>query len=448
LDRAINAFRNGAVGEGLTSIPGAVLHSLIAPVMDFYVPRMKLGAFYAMAHDILDSAQTKGWDQEQTREKIQRAWDSIDNRFGQVVYDNLFWHKAVRDSLQLATRSVGWNFGSVREIGGGVYDTARAAGQAASGKMPEVTPRMAFLLALPLVSGMLGGLLNYLWTGQPPQDWRDYFYPRTSDGTRHSIPGYMKDVVSFGFSPISTVTNKMSPLSVATAEAIQNRDFYGVEIRHKDDPMMKQLIQFARWASLQAVPFSFSGAGRLLKNRGAEPNLGSMLREAAKHPGDVALGQLGFNQAPAYIQHSPAMNLARQYSMENRPPGTKTQEQAAHYDAMNAIVQMYRTNDVDDRQIDRYVAQGLVTDKDVDKAVREADEDPLARAVKNLTIEQMLNVWQKATPAERETIEPILDRHEKDIDKITDDDKRQELYDAFDKAMGKPETVAPAGGGG
>jgi hypothetical protein len=173
-----------------------------------------------------------------------------------------------------------------------------------------------------------------------------------------------------------------------------------------------------------------------------------MLREAAKHPGDVALGQLGFNQAPAYIQHSPAMNLARQYSMENRPPGTKTQEQAAHYDAMNAIVQMYRTNDVDDRQIDRYVAQGLVTDKDVDKAVREADEDPLARAVKNLTIEQMLNVWQKATPAERETIEPILDRHEKDIDKITDDDKRQELYDAFDKAMGKPETVAPAGGGG
>ncbi len=115
---------------------------------------------------------------------------------------------------------------------------------------------------------------------------------------------------------------------------------------------------------------------------------------------------------------------------------------------MNAIVQMYRTNDVDDRQIDRYVAQGLVTDKDVDKAVREADEDPLARAVKNLTIEQMLNVWQKATPAERETIEPLLDRHEKDIDKITDGDKRQELYDAFDKVMGKPETVAPAGGGG
>jgi hypothetical protein len=28
---------------------------------------------------------------------MQTAWDSIDNRFGQMVYDNLFWNKALRD---------------------------------------------------------------------------------------------------------------------------------------------------------------------------------------------------------------------------------------------------------------------------------------------------------------------------------------------------------------
>jgi hypothetical protein len=40
-------------------------------------------------------------------------------------------------------------------------------------------------------------------------------------------------------------------------------------------------------------------------------------------------------------------------------------------------------------------------------------------------------------------MEPILERHEKDIDKVADDEQREKLYDAFDKAMGQTDT-APA----
>ena len=443
LDKVINAWRNGAVLEGLTPIPAAILHAAVAPVMDFYVPRMKLGAFYGMAHDILDSAQKQGWSEGLTRSRMQEAWDSIDNRFGQVVYDNLFWHKGVRDALNLATRSVGWNFGSYRELGGAVADVGRQAGRAASGQIPRVTPRLAFGIALPLVSALFGGILSYLWTGKRPQTWKDYFYPETANGQRHSIPGYMKDVFSFAHDPIKTALNKMAPIWEATAEAINNRDFYGTEIRHKDDPLMAQLGQFSRWAGSQAVPFSVSGTAKLLQQRGAGPSLQEMLQEAKKHPGDVALGQLGFQPAPAFIQNSEAINQARQYSMENRPPGTKTQDQAAHYAALDAVVRMYREDEVDQKQIDKYVDEGKLTDKDVAKAERESDEEPIARAVKNLTIEQMLNVWAKATADEREAMEPILERHEKDIDKVADDEQREKLYDAFDKAMGQTDT-APA----
>jgi hypothetical protein len=173
-----------------------------------------------------------------------------------------------------------------------------------------------------------------------------------------------------------------------------------------------------------------------------------MLHAAKEHPGDVALGQLGFQPAPAFVQNTPAMNLARQYSMENRPPGTKTQEQAAHYDAMDAVVRMYRTGEVDDKQINDYVDKGLLTDKDVQKAERESDDDPLERVVKNLSIEQMLNVWEKADESERDAIEPILEKHERDIDKIQDDEEREKLQDAFDKAMGEPEQQPAKGGGG
>lgn len=448
LAKVINALRNGAVIEGLTSIPGAILHAVVAPVMDYYVPRTKLGAFYAMAHDILDEAdrrRTPGykgeiWDSAKVRARMQEAWDSIDNRFGQVVYDNLFWHKAVRDSLQLATRSVGWNFGSVRELGGAVTDTARGAGQAASGEVPRVTPRMAFAIALPIVSALIGGILHYLWTGKRPETWKDYFYPRTANGERHSIPGYMKDVFSFVHDPWRTSLNKLAPIWSLTAEAIENRDFYGTEIRHKDDPMMKQLMEFSSWAARQAIPFSFSGGAQLLKQRGAGPSLGEMLHAAKEHPGDVALGQLGFQPAPAFIQNSAAMNQAREYAMENRPPGTKTKEQADHYDAMDAVVQMYRTGDVDQKQIDDYVDKGVMTDKDVDKAERESDEDPLARAVKGLSVEQVLNVYEKGTPEEREAIEDYADH-------VRGAERREGIEDGIDKINGD-QTVPPDAGGG
>lgn len=447
LQKVANAWRNGAVLEGLTSIPGAIMHATVAPVMEFYVPRMKLGAFYAMAHDILDESSRRGWSPDKTRARMQEAWDSIDNRFGQVVYDNLFWHKATRDVLQLATRSVGWNFGSVREVGGGIGDAAKAAGQAATGKMPRITPRMAFAMALPMVSALVGGILTYLWTGQPPQNWKDYFYPKSSDGERHSIPGYMKDVFSFAHDPIRTALNKMAPIWEMTSEAIQNRDFYSTEIRHKDDPLMKQLAEFASWATKQTIPFSFSGAAKLLSQRGAGPSLGEMLHEAKKYPGDVALGQLGFQPAPSTIQNSAAMNLAHEYSMENRPPGTKTQEQSAHYAAMDAVVRMYRTDEVDQEQIDKYIDKGVLTEKDVRKAEQESNEDPLARVVKNLSLQQMLNVWGKADETERDAIEPIIERHERDIDKISDDEERERLQDAFDKVMGEPEAATAPGGG-
>jgi hypothetical protein len=447
LQKIINAWRNGAVLEGLTPIPGAILRATVAPVMEFYVPRIKLGAFYAMAHNILDSAQRGDWSDGLVRSRMQEAWDSIDNRFGQVVYDNLFWHKGVRDALNLATRSVGWNYGSYRELGGAVADVARQAGRAASGQVPRVTPRLAFGIALPLVSALFGGILTYLWTGKRPDEWKDYFYPKTANGERHSIPGYMKDVFSFQHAPGKTVLNKMAPIWEATSEAIENRDFYGTEIRHKDNPLMAQLGQFSRWAGSQTVPFAISGAEKLLQQRGSGPSLAEMLAEAKKHPGDVALAQLGFQPAPAFIQNSPALNMAREYNRDNRPPGTKTQEQSDHYKALDAVVEMYRSGDVDDKQIDRYVEKGVLSDKDVDKAARESDQQPIARAVQNLSIEQMLNVWEKASPDEREAMEPILARHERDIDKETDDDRREQLHAAFDKAMNETEQ-GPATAGG
>jgi diguanylate cyclase (GGDEF)-like protein len=444
LDKAINAFRNGALLEGLSAVPGAVLHGLTAPVMEYYVPRMKLGIFYGLAHDILDEAEKHNWDQGTVRLRMDEAWNSVDNRAGQMVYDNLFWQKGVRDVLQLATRSVGWNYGSYAEAFGALTGTVRAAGNIAQGKRARVTPSMAFALALPMVTALIGGSANYLRTGKAPETYKDYFYVKNADGTYLNIPGYMKDVFSFAHDPLGTVANKLGPLWQATTEAVENKDFYGTEIRHKDDPAVKQLVEVAEWAAKQTIPFSFSGAGKLLEDQGAEPNLSSMLQVAAEHPEDVLISQLGFQQAPAFIQHSKALNMARAYGQANRPSGTKTKQQADRQRAMHAIEDMYRHKKVDQKTIDHLRKSGVISMADLMRAKLYARTDPLVGSVKSLTPEQALNVYEAGTDAEKKTLRPLMEEKSRTLIRETDPEKRQELKDAYRNALhGEQKFVRP-----
>jgi hypothetical protein len=431
-EKMVNAFRNGAIGEGLISLPGTLLQMSVAPVMDYLVPRMKLGAFYDLAHDILDEAQRKGWDDDVTRRKMQRAWDSIDNRFGQMVYDNLFWHKAIQDTLMLATRSVGWNYGDIRELGGAAKDLVREAVGGAGGKPPEITPRMGFAFALPLISGLIGAVLTYLWQKRKPQNWKDYFYPQRSDGTRVSIPGYMKDVIAFRRHPVDTIINKQSPLIEATTEAIENRDFYGTEIRHKDDPYMKQLLQVGTWFAKQNIPFSFSGTKKLVEKEGEDTStIASTLKGAAKHPGDVLLGQFGFQPAPSAIQNSDALNLAREYQRANYTPRTRTAEQAAKHDAMRKVEDMYRSKNVNKDTIASLKKQGVINEQDLLKARFDARTDPLYTASKSLKPEQMLHVYQAGTDAEKKTLRPLLEEKSRGLTTADERELKQQIREVL-----------------
>ena len=212
LTQALDDLKAGAIGSAMKKTIPAIIDASSRPIMEYWVPRMKLGAFYDMAHNILDTADKENWNQEQIRTRMQTAWDSIDNRFGQMVYDNLFWNKALRDVLMASTRSVGWNAGTIRELGGAAVDTAQQAGKAASGKAPELTDRMGFAIGMTVSAGLLGSAIYYLLNGERPQTWKDAYFPGKKGEARMSIPGYMKDVVAYAHDPKQTVLNKMSPV--------------------------------------------------------------------------------------------------------------------------------------------------------------------------------------------------------------------------------------------
>ena len=444
LRQFVNAIRNHSVKDAAFALPGAILHTSVAPVMEYLVPRVKLGAFYDMAHDILDEASSRNWDQDEIRRRMQRAWDSIDNRFGQLVYENLFWHRGLQDTLQLATRSVGWNFGSLRELGGAAQDVLREGAGVFAKKVPEITPRMGFAFALPIVTGLIGALLNYAWTHRWPLTWKDYFYPQRKDGTRVSIPGYMKDVIGFYIHPIDTIVAKQSPIIEMTAEIIQNRDFYGVEIRHKDDPVIKQLLQVASWFGRTVEPFSFSGTKKLLEKEG-EPTdtIADVLKGAMKHPGDVAVGQFGFQPAPAVIQNSDALNKARDYQRDNFTPGTRTAEQAAKTNAMHQVEDMYRRKAVDRDAIKSFKDKGVLNEQDLLKARFDSRTDPLYASSKSLHPDQLLKVYQAGSTDEQRTLRPLLEQKEMELNTGKEEDRalRQAIRDAL---RSRPKAAAGA----
>ena len=367
------------------------------------IVRLKLGMFQLEAANILKEAPTRGWGDGEVRDRMQKAWDSIDNRYGQMVYDNLFWKRSYLDAAQLGVRSVGWNLGSFREYFGGANDAARAAARVLARKRPEFTTRMAFTMATPVYFGLATAAMDYMINGKGPDTEKHglkaYFYPEMPDGNLMSWPGYMKDWFSVGMHPVQAVLNKTSPLVNLVAEQWQNKDYYGNQIRNEDDPLVKQLWATTESAAKEAVPFTFRSVIEQRRRAGE----GEFAAIGGKRSGAMsALAYAGFQPAPRQIQNSAAMNQAEHYEHE-RAPGTRTEEQAARSRQRHNLVEALREGRLDESKLDNVDAT------EYRSALREAHDPPIVTAVRRLTMDQALHVWKLARPEEREQLRDVME---------------------------------------
>lgn len=381
------------------------------PIMG-YAMRMKLGAFHDMASDVLEQAQAKNWSPEETRQAIQKAWDSADNRFGQLVYDNLNWNRVVKDLSQAGLRSVGWNYGTLRELGGGLMDVPRQAGAALTGKGFKVTDRMAYTFALPVVVGMMGAVYQYMHTGTYPQDLRDYFYPKNGRKTasgeddRVSFPSYMKDVYAYSQHPLDTVWHKASPGAAMIAEMLENKDYYGTEIRHQDDPAVQQIGQEIGYVGRQFIPFS----ARNVMERTGSAELGEGMRKAAQNPGKAAESFLGVVPAPRATIRTNAENLMRRYLDEDAPPGTRTAEEAAHGRAVAEWRSKLSNGEAKRGDLAKAVQSGDLTQREALTLLQQQHTPALVGESAHLNLYQLLRVYDVASDKEKTLLKPVLTR--------------------------------------
>lgn len=276
--------RNDKLGAAKAFLP-TVMDHINAPIFEQLVPRQKLGVFFDLAKDWI--ARNPDASLSEKREAMGKFWDSVDNRMGQLAYDNVFWNRTLKDSLMVGVRSVGWNLGTFRELGGGLLDLKNIRANR------ELSSRTGYVIALPFVTAVMGSMIGYMYTGQGPDELKDYFFPKTGrlrpDGTedRVSLPSYMKDVYAYGHDiaglgkygsdPTKTLQNKLHPLLGIIAQMVSNKDFFGGAIRSPGDPVVQQLTDEANYLIDQMTPFGLRNYQQQAKVKGEEPTVAGYL---------------------------------------------------------------------------------------------------------------------------------------------------------------------------
>lgn len=251
---------------------GRVLESAAEPLFKHYVPKIKNGAFYETMSAWLERNPTA--DMNQKTAAAREIWDSIDNRFGQVVQDNIFWNRALKQTCMLAMRSYSWNLGTVREIGGGLADISKTF----SGD--KFAPRAYYVMALPIVYGFMSALYQTLKTGQPPESLDDYMAPRTGGvdaptgkPERRNVYGYMKDVYGWAAHPMDEATAKFGGAPHLAYQIATGKDSMGRPIAGPGDNLVNAYFRHVMQAMTPIAAKSLTGM-RKGTNIGAGERMG------------------------------------------------------------------------------------------------------------------------------------------------------------------------------
>jgi hypothetical protein len=195
--------------------------------------------------------------------------------------------------------------------------------------------------------------------------------------------------------PKQTITNKVHPAVGVIAEMLENRDFYGTEIRNQDDAFYKQLADVGKHMAKSYVPL---GVRNALKQR----ELGVPLFEKLQP-------FIGIVNAPMSVNRTKAETMLREFKTEQMPKGTRTQEEAAigkERAKLRRLIAMNRPEK--EVAIREAMASGKFTVKDIARIRKEAKVPYLQRGIQTLPLYELLKVFKAANDKEKANIRPAL----------------------------------------
>ena len=371
--------------------PFAAMEQTMKPIMEYMVPRAKLGAFAKRAQLEIEQHPTMSLDE--ARRRFGKIWDSIDDRFGQLSQRNLLMNAKVRDVMNALIGRPGWNIGTARALVGGATDLLGNMRDLAQGKPPELSDRSAYLIALLLSGAILSGLVTYILTGTAPHG-NDFLMPRdggvTEDGrpSRIVLPTYVaKDLYSYLTRPLTTLKAKAAPALTVASDLLTNRNFQGQKIYGRGG------VGVGKYLAGTVTPYALQG---LAKNR-----------ERAASPVKQLLPFVGILPAGRRVGLTKAEQIITDYQDEQRP--NTRPAPTDHTRARTQVFLAARSGDVAKaRQLGQQaIAQGNLTAKDVATSIQRARQSPLVNDFQRLPLDVAMQVYQAGTPEERKQLQPL-----------------------------------------
>lgn len=237
----------GALKSGAEAI-GRLVSDVAHPLFNVYIPAIKMSAFHDLMGDWLRQ-NTGASDTEISRNAL-RIGDMVEDRFGEMNMENIFWNKKAKELLGLTLRAPGWDIGLVRQVGGAGYDVYRMIkdGIQRKGFDPNRLDRPLFVAGALIVYAATNSLMTYLKTGKAPDDQKLKDFIAYATGGLHrafgmnpergELPGHGRELLQLapnpGEGPLSGVTqeigNKVATLPKKIYQAATNTDWNGKPI--------------------------------------------------------------------------------------------------------------------------------------------------------------------------------------------------------------------------
>lgn len=409
-------------GKAIKAMEG--LHNY---VMDQFVPRLKAGA----AMRLLDYESDKlgpNASLEDRRAAFGKVIDSIDNRHGQLIYDNLFWPRVWKDAGFLGIQFMGWTLGSYREFGGAFKDIAQQVPKAILGKRPELSHRAAWVLfGLPFVVGLSNAVFQHLIGGGPVTDTKDLVMPKTGrlkpDKTPERIAppwsAYIRTFeqatpVTFGRQgvefqvrrPAQAVSSRLSNLvQLLWGTFATNEDYQRRELWNSEDPTIKNISREMGYMLSRMEPISIQSYFQT--------------GETLSQPQSAARSFAGFREAPAEYSRSSAQNLIFNYTLKKMPQGPFSEEDFDKKAASKKLAEKLANGQANESDVSDAAQKMEISVRDAQLLLRRA-KVPVWNArgswgsrFVSLEAPQMMSVWRAATPEEKDelyTLVPFIRR--------------------------------------
>ena len=405
---SIRTFReavaqNNYIGAAVRGIP-ALSELMMKPLFETYIPRLKIGMFLKEYSNAVNERASELNSGAMTRPELaRRTWDFVEDRLGEMNFDNLFWDRSFKSAMQVLVRSVTWKLGNIRGFGKAFIEQGKEFKDAYDeGRLPTLAPEMGWALGVIALHATIGATMQYMMTGKKPEQLVDYFYPQIdSDGNRLSIPTYARDAFHLWHKPVGWVGASASGFISRALELWRNKDFFGVQVYDPEDSYTQNAVDML--VHMTPLPFSVSSMAKM--------------REKGEPVGKQAMGFAGFTKAPYYIEQSEAQQKAYDLMGEAMPQRARTKEEFARASLVKQYANEYKqAMKKNDRNAEGEITERMSADAkagklnyaDIDRFVKKVAAEPLASTVGRLDVRDALQVWKVATPPEKRQLAGVM----------------------------------------